>query len=166
MQIINETFERGGNLIIPAFAVERTQDLLYYLGLLEQEGRLPDCDIFVDSPLAISASEIFRVSVQYYDDITRKAFLKSGKSPIVLKNLKMTRTADESRKLNEIKGGAIIISASGMCEAGRIKHHLKHNLWRPESSVLFVGFQAYGTLGRQILDGQKVVRIHGEDICS
>ncbi|HHY04900.1 MAG TPA: MBL fold metallo-hydrolase [Thermoanaerobacterales bacterium] len=164
LQIINETFERGGNLIIPAFAVERTQDLLYYLGLLEQEGRLPDCDIFVDSPLAISASEIFRVSVQYYDDITRKAFLKSGKSPIVLKNLKMTRTADESRKLNEIKGGAIIISASGMCEAGRIKHHLKHNLWRPESSVLFVGFQAYGTLGRQILDGQKVVRIHGEDI--
>jgi metallo-beta-lactamase family protein len=164
LNIVKETFSRGGNLIIPAFAVERTQDVLYYLGLLEKEGRLPNCDIYVDSPMAISASEIFKVSVQYYDEETRKAFEELGQSPIILKNLKMTRSEEESRKLNEIKGGAIIISASGMCEAGRIKHHLKHNLWRQESSVLFVGYQAEGTLGRQILDGKKVVRIHGEEI--
>ncbi len=164
LEIIKDTFKRGGNLIIPAFAVERTQDILYYLGKLEQEGRLPACDIYIDSPLAISASEIFKVSVQYYDDESRKVFESTGNSPIILKNLKMTRSVEESRKLNDIKSGAIIISASGMCDAGRIKHHLKHNLWRPESSVLFVGFQAEGTLGRKIIDGQKIVRIHGEDI--
>jgi metallo-beta-lactamase family protein len=164
LKIIKDTFKRGGNLVIPAFAVERTQDILYYLGKLEQEGRLPACDIYVDSPLAISASEIFKVSVQYYDDESRKIFESTGNSPIVLKNLTMTRSVEESRKLNEIKSGAIIISASGMCDAGRIKHHLKHNLWRAESSVLFVGFQAEGTLGRKIIDGQKIVRIHGEDI--
>jgi len=164
LKVISETFERGGNLIIPAFAVERTQDILYYLGILEHQGRLPDCDIYVDSPLAISASEIFKASVQYYDEETRKAYETSGQSPIILKKLKMARSQEESMRLNEIKGRAIIISASGMCEAGRIKHHLKHNLWRPESSILFVGFQAEGTLGRQIIDGQRLVKIHGEEI--
>ncbi|MDN5311398.1 MBL fold metallo-hydrolase [Thermoanaerobacteraceae bacterium SP2] len=164
LKIIEETFERGGNLIIPAFAVERTQDILYYLGILEQEGRLPDCDIYIDSPLAISASEIFKTSVQYYDEETKKAYETLGQSPIILKKLKMARTQEESMRLNEVRGRTIIISASGMCEAGRIKHHLKHNLWRPESSVLFVGFQAEGTLGRQIIEGQKTVKIHGEEI--
>ncbi|MCR4430791.1 MAG: MBL fold metallo-hydrolase [Tepidanaerobacteraceae bacterium] len=164
LRIIEETFERGGNLIIPAFAVERTQDILYYLGILEKEGKLPDCDIYIDSPLAISASEIFKSSVQYYDEETRKAYEISGQSPIILQKLKMARTQEESMRLNEVRGHAIIISASGMCEAGRIKHHLKHNLWRPESSVLFVGYQAEGTLGRQIIDGKKTVKIHGEEI--
>lgn len=164
LEIIKETFSRGGNVVIPAFAVERTQDILYYLGQLEHEKRLPDCDIYVDSPLAISASEIFKVSVQYYDAESRKIFESTGSSPIIFKNLRMTRSAEESRMLNDIKTGSIIISASGMCEAGRIKHHLKHNLWRPESSVIFIGFQAEGTLGRRIIDGYKSVRIHGEDI--
>lgn len=164
LQIIESTFLRGGNVIIPAFAVERTQDLLYYLSRLDLEGRLPDCKIFVDSPLAISANEIFKVSVKYFDDETKAAFGKIWESPGILKRIVMTRSAEESKKLNEIKTNAIIISASGMCDAGRIKHHLKHNLWREESSVVFVGFQAPGTLGRQIVDGKKQVRIHGEQI--
>ncbi len=164
LQIIESTFLRGGNVIIPAFAVERTQDLLYYLSRLDLEGRLPDCKIYVDSPLAISANEIFRVSVKYFDNETKAAFGKIWESPGILKRIVMTRSAEESRKLNEIKTNAIIISASGMCDAGRIKHHLKHNLWREESSIVFVGYQAPGTLGRQIVDGKKQVRIHGEQI--
>ena len=164
LQIIESTFFRGGNVIIPAFAVERTQDILYYLGKLDLAGRLPDCKIYVDSPLAISASEIFKVSVNYFDEETKAAFDKIWQSPGILKRIVMTRSAEESKKLNEIKTNAIIISASGMCDAGRIKHHLKHNLWRGESSIVFVGYQAPGTLGRQIIDGKKQVRIHGEQI--
>lgn len=164
LEIIKNTFKQGGNVVIPAFAVERTQDILYYLGQLEMEDRLPECDIYVDSPLAINASEIFKVSVKYFDDETKKAFEKIWEQPGILRKIKMTRSQEESRQLNEIKTGAIIISASGMCDAGRIKHHLKHNLWREESSVVFVGYQAQGTLGRQIVDGQKLVRIHGEQI--
>ncbi|MDK2835547.1 MAG: metallo-beta-lactamase family protein [Thermosediminibacterales bacterium] len=162
--IIKDTFRRGGNLVIPAFAVERTQDLLYYLNILEQEGELKGIDIVVDSPLAISATEIFRHSIQYYDEESRKYYIKNGKGPLSFPNLTFSRTADESRQLNERKTNTIIISASGMCDAGRIKHHLKHNLWREESTVLFVGYQAEGTLGRRILDGEKKVRIHGEEI--
>ncbi len=164
LQIIESTFLRGGNVIIPAFAVERTQDILYYLGKLDLAGCLPDCKIYVDSPLAISASEIFKVSVNYFDEETKAAFDKIWQSPGILKRIVMTRSAEESIKLNNIKTGAIIISASGMCDAGRIKHHLKHNLWREESSIVFVGYQAPGTLGRQIVDGKKQVRIHGEHI--
>ena len=164
LQIIESTFLRGGNVIIPAFAVERTQDLLYYLARLDFEGRLPDCKIYVDSPLAISANEIFKVSVKYFDDETKAAFDKIWESPGILQRIVMTRSAEESKKLNEVRTNAIIISASGMCDAGRIKHHLKHNLWREESSIVFVGYQAPGTLGRQILDGKKQVRIHGEQI--
>ena len=164
LQIIESTLLKGGNVIIPAFAVERTQDILYYLGKLDLEGRLPECKIYVDSPLAISASEIFKVSVNYFDEETRAAFDKIWQSPGILKRIVMTRAAEDSKKLNDIKTGAIIISASGMCDAGRIKHHLKHNLWREESSIVFVGYQAQGTLGRQIIDGKKQVRIHGEQI--
>ncbi|NLU10878.1 MAG: MBL fold metallo-hydrolase [Tepidanaerobacter acetatoxydans] len=164
LQIIKSTFLKGGNVIIPAFAVERTQDVLYYLGKLDLEGRLPECKIYVDSPLAISASEIFRVSINYFDEETKAAFDKIWQSPGILKRIVMTRSEEDSIKLNNIKTGAIIISASGMCDAGRIKHHLKHNLWREESSIVFVGYQAPGTLGRQIIDGVKQVRIHGEQI--
>ena len=164
LQIIESTFLKGGNVIIPAFAVERTQDILYYLGKLDLAGRLPDCKIYVDSPLAISANEIFKVSVKYFDDETKAAFDRIWESPGILKRIVMTRSAEESKQLNEIKTNAIIISASGMCDAGRIKHHLKHNLWREESSIVFVGYQAPGTLGRQIVDGKKQVRIHGEQI--
>jgi len=164
LNIIKDTFERGGNVVIPAFAVERTQDLLYYLGELEQEKRLPKCDIVIDSPLAISASEIFNISAQYYDEQAQEIYRQLGRSPIMLNSLRMARSREESVMLNEKKSGTIIISASGMCDAGRIKHHLKHNLWRPESSVVFVGYQASGTLGRMILEGKKLVRIHGEEI--
>lgn len=162
LEAIKDTFKRGGNVVIPAFAVERTQDILFYLATLELDGRLPECNIYVDSPLAISATEIFQVSASYFDDDAKTAFKRIWQSPEVLDKINMVRTQEESRKLNEEKTGNIIISASGMCEAGRIKHHLKHNLWRPESSVVFVGYQAEGTLGRQIVDGKPLVRIHGE----
>lgn len=163
-QIIDETMKKGGNLVIPAFAVERTQDLLYDLNVLNTRGELdPTIDIYIDSPLAIAATEIFKNSTPLYDDETMQ-FVNSGHHPLKLPNLKYSRTQEESMQLNMVKGRTIIISASGMCEAGRIKHHLKHNLWRPESTVLFVGFQAQGSLGRKIMDGEKLVTIHGEQV--
>ncbi len=163
-KIIDETMKKGGNLIIPAFAVERTQDLLYDLNVLYARGDLdPTIDIYIDSPLAIAATEIFKNSSQYYDDETMQ-FVKNGNNPFKLPNLKYSRTQEESMQLNTAQGKTIIISASGMCEAGRIKHHLKHNLWRPESTVLFVGYQAAGTLGRNIMEGEKLVTIHGEKV--
>ncbi len=163
-QIIDDTMKKGGNLIIPAFAVERTQDLLYDLNILYTRGDLdPTIDIYIDSPLAIAATEIFKNSSQLYDAEAME-YVNSGHHPLKLPNLKYSRTQEESMQLNTIKGKTIIISASGMCEAGRIKHHLKHNLWRPESTVLFVGYQAAGTLGRNIMEGEKLVTIHGEKV--
>lgn len=163
LQIINETMAKGGNLVIPAFAVERTQDLLYDLIRLGYENKLdPDIRVYIDSPLAIAATEIFIKHQDWYDDITR-AFIRE-RDPWQFINLNYSRTREESMQLNENVNKSIIISASGMCEAGRIKHHLKHNLWRPESTILFVGYQAAGTLGRRILDGEETVTIHGEKI--
>lgn len=163
-QVIEDTMAKGGNLVIPSFAVERTQDILYDLNQLYTRGELDtSIDIYIDSPLAIAATEIFKNSAEYYDDETRK-FVESGNHPFKLPNLKYSRTQEESMELNKLKGRSIIISASGMCDAGRIKHHLKYNLWRPESTVLFIGYQAVGTLGRKILDGEKLVRIHGEQV--
>lgn len=163
-EIIDKTMEKGGNLIIPSFAVERTQDLLYDLSNLYDNGELDEnIDIYIDSPLAIAATEIFKRNIEYYDDDSRQ-LLEQGRHPLHLPNLKFSRSQEESMRLNEVKSGTIIISASGMCDAGRIKHHLKHNLWRPESTILFVGYQAIGTLGRRIVDGEKLVRIHGEQV--
>ncbi|WP_242848892.1 MBL fold metallo-hydrolase RNA specificity domain-containing protein [Syntrophomonas palmitatica] len=163
-KVIEDTMKKGGNLIIPAFAVERTQDLLYDLVNLSRTGKLdPDIEIYIDSPLAISATEIFMKNYECFDDETR-ALMDGHPNFLDGLNIKYSRTKEDSIKLNNKTGNAIIISASGMCEAGRIKHHLKHNLWRPESTVLFVGYQAAGTLGRRILDGEKVVTIHGEKI--
>ncbi|OWZ84917.1 MBL fold metallo-hydrolase RNA specificity domain-containing protein [Natranaerobius trueperi] len=163
-QVINETMKAEGNLIIPSFAVGRTQDLLYTINKLITEDKLESIpDVYIDSPLAISATEIFRRHPSMYDLKTRK-FILDGESPFDSPYVTYTRTAEASKELNERQKGAVIISASGMCEAGRIKHHLKHNLWRSESTVLFVGFQAQGTLGRRILDGEKDVRIFGEEI--
>ena len=162
--IIKETMAKGGNLIIPAFAVERTQDILYDLNQLYLQGELdPNIDIYIDSPLAIAATQIFEEHIEYYDQEATQ-MLDEGNHPLKLPNLKFTPSQEESVQLNSIMGNSIIISASGMCDAGRIKHHLKHNLWRPESTILFVGFQAEGTLGRRIIDGEKLVTIHGEQV--
>lgn len=163
-EIIEEAMARGGNLIIPAFAVERTQDLLYDLFKIFHRGELdPSIAIYIDSPLAIAATEIFLRHNELYDDETR-SFVEKNENPLKLLNLKYSRSTEDSMRLNLIKSHTIIISASGMCDAGRIKHHLKHNLWRPESTVLFVGYQAQGTLGRRILEGEKMVTIHGEQV--
>ncbi|MGI6453892.1 MAG: MBL fold metallo-hydrolase RNA specificity domain-containing protein [Syntrophomonadaceae bacterium] len=163
-QVIKESMAKGGNLIIPAFAVERTQDLLYDLNLLLQQGELdPGIDIYIDSPLAIAATQIFEKHIDYYDHEATQ-MIAEGNHPLNLPNLKFTLRQEESIKLNGVVGNSIIISASGMCDAGRIKHHLKHNLWRPESTILFIGYQAEGTLGRRIIDGEKLVCIHGEQV--
>ncbi|KKM09198.1 metallo-beta-lactamase [Clostridiales bacterium PH28_bin88] len=162
---IRDTFKKGGNLVIPAFAVERTQDLLYDLNLLIDRQEISPRNIYIDSPLAVTATEIFCRNSAYFDQETQAILNKQGgQCPLYLPGLQFSRTVEESMALNQITGGAIIISASGMCDAGRIKHHLKHNLWRKESTILFVGYQAQGTLGRKLLDGEKKVRIHGEEI--
>ncbi len=163
VNIIKDTFKRGGNVIIPSFAVGRTQELLYTLNNYIENNELPAVPVFVDSPLATESTRIFNKWHKYFDEEATK-LINSGDDPLHFKSLFFTRSAEESMALNKVKKGAVIISASGMCEAGRIKHHLKHNLWREESSIVFVGYQAEGTLGRSIVDGAKQVRIFGEDI--
>ncbi|MBO8129351.1 MAG: MBL fold metallo-hydrolase [Peptococcaceae bacterium] len=160
---ICRTYEKGGNVIIPAFAVERTQHLLYDLYLLRREGHLPPMDIYIDSPLATAVTKIFAKHQDCYDAEAR-ALIEAGEHPLEMPELKYSLTVEDSRRLNEVTGGQIIIAGSGMCDAGRIRHHLKHNLWRPESTIIFVGYQAQGTLGRRILEGEKMVRLFGEDI--
>jgi metallo-beta-lactamase family protein len=162
-KIILESIGSRGNLIIPSFAIGRTQDLLYHLRNLLLEGQIPSVPVYIDSPMAVSTTEIYRNNPGYYDEPTLQ-MLKSGHSPFEFPELHFIRTAADSKKLNETAQGAIIIAASGMCEAGRILHHLKHNLWRPEAHVLFVGYQAEGTLGRRLLEGAKVVKIFGEEV--
>ncbi|HEY3316127.1 MAG TPA: MBL fold metallo-hydrolase [Bacillota bacterium] len=161
--VFRRTHERRGNLIIPAFAVGRTQELLYEINTLLDKREIAAARVFIDSPLAISATEIFKRHPECYDEEAQQ-LLASGEDPFEFPGVAYTRTSDESKALNNFDGGVTIISASGMCEAGRIKHHLKHNLWRPEATVLFVGFQARGTLGRYIREGHKMVRIFGEEI--
>jgi metallo-beta-lactamase family protein len=161
-EIINDTMDRGGNLIIPSFAVGRTQTLLYYFYKLWKAGRIDDVPIILDSPLAIAATRIFVRNTQEFDQESID-FLDKGGMP-QLPQLQICETAAESKALNSSEGSAIIISASGMADAGRILHHLKHNLWRPESTVLFVGYQAEGSLGRRLVDGIKRVKIMGEEV--
>ncbi|MCJ7690563.1 MAG: MBL fold metallo-hydrolase, partial [Clostridiaceae bacterium] len=161
--IIKETFNRGGNVIIPSFAVGRTQEVLYALNTYVEEDTIKNCSVYVDSPLAEKATRIFESNTEYFDD-DAKEYQKHDSNVLEFKGLTFTHSAEESMKLNDIEKGIIIISSSGMCDAGRIKHHLKHNLWGSENSVVFVGYQAEGTLGRRILDGNKMVRIFGEDI--
>jgi len=162
LQILKESLRDKGNIVIPAFAVERTQEILYLLNHLIEKKIIKEIPVFIDSPLAISATDIFRKHSNYFNSET-KALLDSGDNPFEFPGLKYTRTSDESIAINEVDG-AIIVSASGMCDAGRIKHHLKHNLWRPECHVIFVGYQAIGTLGRNIVDGAEMVKIFGEEI--
>ncbi|MDD4168767.1 MAG: MBL fold metallo-hydrolase [Desulfotomaculaceae bacterium] len=161
-EVIWETYNKGGNLIIPAFAVERTQDLLYHISLLIEAKRMPPMTVYIDSPLSTAATAVFQRSRDYFDQEALD-IIGRGRDPIGLPEFKFTKTVEESMALNKISG-AIIISASGMCEAGRIRHHLKYNLWRPESTVLFVGYQPEGTLGRLIIERQKAVRIFGDEI--
>lgn len=163
-KIINDTVERGGNVIIPAFAVGRTQVLLYYFQKLTQEGKIPDVPIYIDSPLATKATGITLASKEEYDEETRALVEFQGDRLFAMKNVHFTPTAEESRMINGIEGPKIILSASGMADAGRILHHLKHNLWRQECTVVFAGFQAEGTMGRNLIDGAKKVKIMGETI--
>ncbi len=164
LECINETMDRGGNLVIPAFAVGRTQTLLYYFYKLWKEGRLDsDIPIILDSPLAISATRIFLQNMQEFDEETLQLLQREGRLP-QFPQLRVCESAAESRALNSEESSAIILSASGMADAGRILHHLKHNLWRPESTILFVGYQAEGSLGRRLIDGIKRVRVLGEEV--
>lgn len=167
IQIMLDTYEKGGNLIIPSFAVGRTQEILYEInkyaeakGIGEKITKIP---VYVDSPLAVNATKVFEENPEYYDEDALKYLLK-GDNPLEFKNLHFVSSSEESKALNEDLSPKVIISASGMCEVGRIKHHLKHNLYRPESTILFVGFQAEGTLGKKILSGERIVKIFGEEI--
>jgi metallo-beta-lactamase family protein len=161
--IVETAFRDGERMIVPAFAVGRTQEMLYILHELNRKGELPPMPVYVDSPLATAATEIFRRHPECFDGAAR-ALLRNHDEPLDLPGLTFTRTVEESRAINEVRGPAIIIAASGMANAGRILHHLKHNLWRPNAHIVFIGFQAQGTLGRQIVDGAKSVRIFGESV--
>jgi metallo-beta-lactamase family protein len=163
-EAINTTHARGGNVIIPTFALERTQEILYYLREGCEKGYLKKhLPVFLDSPMAISATEIFRRHPECYDENSARV-LKSGKDPFDLPNLHFTRETSESMAINQITGGAVIMAGSGMCTGGRVVHHLRYNLGRSKSSVVFVGFAARGTLGRRIIDGAETVKIYGEEI--
>ena len=165
--ILQETFDRGGNVVIPSFAVGRTQELLYLLRTIREEGYLKghsDFAVYVDSPLAVEATRIYAAGLtDYYDDETLD-LLSRGIDPICFPGLRLSITSDDSKLINEDRTPKVILSASGMCEAGRIRHHLKHNLWRGDSTVLFVGYQAEGTIGRKLIEGAPSVRLFGEDI--
>lgn len=172
LSIVTDTLEKGGNVVIPSFAVGRTQEILYEIQKNKQNDdvefrkkfdELMSAPVFVDSPLAISATEVFLKNLDCLDEFVQND-IKEGKKPLDFPDLKFTPSVEESKALNENANKSIIISASGMCEVGRIKHHLKHNLWRSDSTILFVGYQAVGTLGRKIVDGAKTVKLFGEEI--
>jgi len=161
---IRDTIEQGGNVIIPTFALERAQEILYFLREGSEAGSLPrDLQIFLDSPMAISATEIFGRHPECYDQETAALFQR-GRDPFALPGLHFTRESSASMRINEIRGGAVVMAGSGMCSGGRVRHHLRHNLARRQSSVIFVGFAAHGTLAREIIDGAKQVRIYGRDV--
>ena len=174
LDIVAETLDKGGRIIIPSFAVGRTQEILYELDKLKEDlgqdeefakkyEKLMNVPVYVDSPLAISATEVFKKNTELFEEEIQEK-IKRGDNPLEFRGLQFTPSAEESKALNEDHTPAIILSASGMCEVGRIKHHLKHNLWNPNSTILFVGYQAPGTLGRTIVDGAEKVKIFGEEI--
>ena len=168
MDIIRKTAKRGGTTVIPSFAVGRTQELIYELNRVydsdsEYHKDFENIMVYVDSPMATTATEVFKKNAQVFDDETKEYIMK-GDNPLDFKNLKFTRTSEESMWLNTDNEPKVIISASGMCEAGRIRHHLKHNLWNSKSSIIFVGYQAEGTLGKLLVEGAKEVTLFGEKI--
>jgi metallo-beta-lactamase family protein len=161
--VVNRTIERGGKVIIPAFAVERTQELIYFLHLLNDQNKIPKVPIYIDSPMATNATSIFRVHQECYDEETREAFLQHHKNPFGFSELHYITNVEESKKLNKRDEPAIIIASSGMCEAGRILHHLKNNIQNPDNTIVIVGFMAQHTLGRRIKEQQSQVKIFGEE---
>ena len=174
LDIVSETLDKGGRVVIPSFAVGRTQEILYEIDKLKEDlgqdeefykkyQKIMTVPVYVDSPLAISATEVFKKNTELFEEEIQEK-IKRGDNPLEFRELHFTQTADESKALNMDTSPAIIISASGMCEVGRIKHHLKHNLWDPNNTILFVGYQAPGTLGRSIVDGATKVKIFGEEI--
>ena len=164
---IQDTLDRGGNMIIPSFVVGRTQEMLYFIREIKERGLVKghgDFPVYVDSPLAIEATGVFlQCDTQFLDEEMQRV-MRSGVNPIVFPGLELTVSDLESKAINDDKTPKVILSASGMCDAGRVRHHLKHNLWRPESTVLFVGYQAVGTLGRVLIDGAKRVKLFGEEV--
>lgn len=166
-EIIGETFRNGGNVVIPAFAVGRTQDMLYHLRIIKEQNLVPEFSrfpVYVDSPLAVEATGIYSSEMEEYFDDETLELLRKGINPISFPDLHLSVSLDDSKAINAERMPKVIISASGMCEAGRIRHHLKHNLWRPECTVIFAGYQSEGTIGRKLLNGVKSVRLFGEEI--
>ena len=160
-EIINSTFRASGNIIVPSFALQRSQEILYHMNELLMENQIPHIMVFLDSPMAISITEVFKRHSELFDKEMSR-LIRQNKSPFDFSGLKTVQTADESKALNHISGTIMIIAGSGMCTGGRVKHHLVTNITRPESTILFVGYQAIDTLGRQILGGAKQVRILGQ----
>ena len=166
-RVLQRTFDRGGNVVIPSFAVGRTQELLYLLRQIKAAGAVTghgNFPVWVDSPLAVEATNLYTDAMREYYDEETLALLDAGINPIQFPGLHLAVTSDESRAINSDRTPKVILSASGMCEAGRIRHHLKHNLWRPESTILFVGYQAEGTLGRKIIEGARRIKLFGEEV--
>ena len=164
---VQRTLDKGGNLIIPSFAVGRTQEMLYFLREIKERGLVQGHDnfpVYVDSPLAIEATSVFLQCDTEFLDEEMRAVMRTGVNPLVFPGLELTVSQEESRKINDDPVPKVILSASGMCDGGRVRHHLKHNLWRPESTVLFVGYQSAGTLGRLLVDGLKKVKLFNEEI--
>ena len=166
-QILQETLDRGGNLVIPAFAVGRTQEILYFMRKIKEEKLIKghdDFEVYVDSPLAVEATQVFTKNIMECYDEEAMDLVNRGINPIGFPGLKLSITSEDSKNINFDMTPKVIISAAGMCDAGRIRHHLKHNLWRPECTILFAGYQAVGTLGRGLLEGAQVVKLFGETI--
>ena len=166
-RIIEETLDAGGHVVIPSFAVGRTQEILYFLRIIKNEGLVkhhPDFPVYMDSPLAVDATEVFNKNIYSCFDEEAMELVKSGVNPLLFDDLNFAITSEESKAINFDEEPKVIVSASGMCEAGRIRHHLKHNLWRPECTILFVGYQAVGTLGRALVEGTDEVKLFGEPI--
>ena len=166
-QILQETLDRGGNLVIPAFAVGRTQEILYFMRKIKEEKLIKghdDFEVYVDSPLAVEATQVFTKNIMECYDEEAMDLVNRGINPIGFPGLKLSITSEDSKNINFDMTPKVIISAAGMCDAGRIRHHLKHNLWRPECTILFAGYQAVGTLGRSLLEGAQVVKLFGETV--
>ena len=166
-RILKETFDKGGNVVVPSFAVGRTQELLYFIREIKEKDLIPEHSgfhVYVDSPLAIEATKVFGKNTRSCFDEEALALIRRGVNPLVFPGLRTSVTSNDSKTINFDEDPKVILSASGMCEAGRIRHHLKHNLWRRESTICFVGYQAVGTLGRKLIDGAKSVKLFGETV--